>query len=146
MTDGVRVRVSYPEEGAPPADDARKVLLNAAPVAEDAKRAEAAVVGGGGKQPPLQLPDGEEVRDVTDRRDASSEAAAMTATTDPSAMDVMTEEWHRGAEHPSSYHAAMVCVAARDHSRKNEEVPTPQPMPKPPTKSYYCCHCCWHSG
>lgn len=140
MTNGDRFRVTSPAEGAPPADDARKVLLNAAPVVENGKRAAAAVVG---KQPPLPHPDDEEVRDVMVLPDASSEEAATTA--DPSAMDVMTEEWHRGAERPSSNRAGKVCVAVRGHSRRNEGVPTP-PLPKPLTKNYYCCRCCWRSG
>lgn len=147
MTYGARLRVTFPEGGAPPADDARKVLLNAAPVVEDEKRAVAAVVvvvvvG----KPPLQLQDDEEVRDVMVPLDASSEVVAAATTADPSGRDALTEEWHRVAEHPSLNRVGMVCVrmmAARDHSR-NEGVPPT--MPKAPTKNYYCCHCCWRSG
>lgn len=142
MTCGGRLRATFPEGGAPPADDARKVLLNAAPVvAEDGKRAVAAVVG----KPPPQLQDDEEVRDGMVLLDAPSEMAVRTDA-DPSGMDAMTEEWPHGAEHPSLNRVGMVCVrmvAARDHSR-NEGVPPP--MPKAPTKNCYCCHCCWHSG
>lgn len=137
MTYGALLRGTFQEEGAPPADDARKVLLNAAPVVEDEKRAMAAVVG----KPPPQLQDDEEVRDVMVLLDGSSEVAVTTV--DPSWMDVMTEGWHHVVEHPSSYHGGIVCVrmvAARNHS-KNEGVPPP--MPKEPTKNYYCCHCCW---
>lgn len=140
MTYGACLRVTFPEGGAPPADGARKVLLNAAPVVEDEKRAMAAVVG----KPPPQLQDDEEVRDVMVLLDAPSVVAATTA--DPSWMGVMTEEWHRVAEHPSLNRVGMVCVrmvAARDHSR-NEGVPPP--TPKAPTKNYYCCRCCWRSG
>lgn len=43
MTNGAHFRVAFPEEGAPPADDARKVPLNAVLAVEDGKRAVAAV-------------------------------------------------------------------------------------------------------
>lgn len=131
MTCGGRLRVAFPVGGAPPADDARMVLLNAALVVEeDAMRGAAAAVV------PLP-PDGEEVNDVMN---ASSATGA-----DPSAMGVMMEGWRHG-EHPYLNRAGMVYVrkvAARDHSR-NEGVPPL--LPKEPTMSYYCCRYCWRSG
>lgn len=139
MTYGGRLHGTFQEEGAPPADDARKVLLNAAPMVEDEKRAVAAVVG----KPPPQLQDDEEVRDAMVLLDVPSEVAGTIV--DLSRMDVMTVGWHHAVEHPCLSREEMVCVrmvAARDHSM-NEGVP-PQ-MPKELTKNYYCCHCCWRS-
>lgn len=132
MTDGGRFRAAFPAEVAPPADDARMVLLNATLVVEDAMTV-AAVAAAVGTLPP----DDEEVRDVMSRR--ARDAIAATAA-DPSAMGVMMEGWRHGERH-----AGMVCgrtVAAQNHSR-NEGVPPP--WPKEPTKSYYCCRCCWRS-
>lgn len=135
MTSGGRFRAAaFPAGGAPPADDARMVLLNAAPVVEDGTKV-AEVVG----RPP---PGDEEVRDVMNRRSRDA-SAAMAA--DPSAMGVMMEGWRRVGR-PYLNRAVMVCVrmvAALDHSR-NEGVPPP--LPKELTKSYYCCRCCWRSG
>lgn len=136
MRDGGRFRAAFPAEVAPPADDARMVLLNAALVPEDATRGAAAAAVG------TRPPDDEEVRDVMSRR--ARDASAATAA-DPSAMGVMMEGW-RHAVHPYLNRAGMVCgrrVAAQDHSR-NEGVPPP--LPKGLTKSYYCCRCCWRSG
>lgn len=83
MTDGGRFRAAFPAEVAPPADDARMVLLNATLVVEDAMTV-AAVAAAVGTLPP----DDEEVRDVMSRR--ARDATAATAA-DPSAMGVMME-------------------------------------------------------
>lgn len=81
MTGDGRFRVAFPVGGAPPADDVRMVLLNAALVVEDAKK----VVAAAGMRPQ----DDEEVRDVMGHR-VRDALAAMAA--DPSSMGVMMEE------------------------------------------------------
>lgn len=131
MTGDGRFRVAFPVGGAPPADDARMVLLNAALVVEDAKK----VVAAAGMRPQ----DDEEVRDVMGHR-VRDALAAMAA--DPSSMGVMMEEW-RHVGRPYLNHVGMVyvrMVAALDHSR-NEGVPPS--LPKELTRSYYCCRYCW---
>lgn len=100
--------VARVDAAAQPADDARKVLLNAALAVADERAVAAAVM--------LLQDDDEEVRDGI-RPLLRDVCAAVVATTDPCAVGVMTEVWHREGA-PYSSHEAKVCVriaVARDH-------------------------------